>query len=151
MNKNKRLYLILVFLLIFKSLGFCGSDISKYPVASTIAGEAGGEGYKGMYAVACVIQNRSRLYNMSLEKVVSKQFYGKDTPYAKKIFNLKKEEILGIVKLLESGQLKDITGGATHFENVERFGMPKYISKNPKRWKVTCKIGHHTFFKEKKI
>ncbi|GAG49214.1 unnamed protein product, partial [marine sediment metagenome] len=39
----------------------------------------------------------------------------------------------------------DITGGATHFENIKAFGMPYWA----KDMAVTCKIRRHTFFKKK--
>lgn len=38
----------------------------------------------------------------------------------------------------------DITLGATHFEAVEKYGMPYWA----KGMKVTVKIGEHTFFKK---
>ena len=147
MNKNKRIWLALVFMLIFKSFAFAESNL---PVCLTIAGEAGGEGYKGMYAVACVINNRAKIQRKTFNQVVATQFYGKDTKYARIALQTQKKTILAIVDKLEKGLIEDITGGATHFENVERFGMPQYIKKNPKRWVVTCKIKHHTFFKEKR-
>ena len=38
-----------------------------------------------------------------------------------------------------------ITKGATHFENIEAFGWPKWS----RGMVVTAKIGHHTFMKKK--
>jgi len=114
-------------------------------VAQVIAGEACGEGYKGMYAVACVIQNRAKLTNKSPSQIVTKkyQFASLHNPKLKVLYY----SVKPIANLLayRIGTLKDITKGATLFENIERFGKPSWYNKVIK----TCKIGRHTFFKEK--
>lgn len=107
-----------------------------------LIGEAVSEGYNGMYAVACVYRNRLErglplgcvaLKRKDLNRFVFKQ--GKKyTEYAKRII----EEVFYTYG-------KDITKGATHYENIEAFGVPWWT----KGMKVTCKIGKHTFYREK--
>lgn len=139
----KKLLLVLVFILFAQGTKSFAQD---NPVALTIAGEAGGEGYRGMYAVACVIQNRAIRTHKDPKEVVMAGFYGRTSKMARRSYIAHQAAILKLVNLLEKGLLKDITGGATHFDNVELFGYPKWT----KRMTKTCKIGHHTFFKEEK-
>jgi len=127
------LVLVLAILLIcLQGSVIAQKDVS--PHAMIIAGEAGGEGYKGMYAVACVIQNRGGS---------TKGFYGLTNKVALRNYYANKKVIDSLV--LRMGKLKDSTKGATHFENVEAFGYPKWAKNMIK----TCKIGHHTFFKRR--
>ena len=116
-------------------------------VLQTLVGEAYGEGYIGMYAVACVIQNRAKQEHLSPREIVKHGFMGKNNKMAKKASHVKTRAILKLVTQLNNLELKDITKGATHFENVEAFGWPNYDRK--RKMIVTCKIGHHTFFKER--
>lgn len=100
--------------------------------------EAGGEPFEGKVAVAEVLRNR-----------------GWDT---KGFIGIKRRDLQGWLdrncNATEDRRLSrfaidralggsNITFGATHFENVEAFGWPKWA----KRMKVTAKIGRHTFFK----
>lgn len=115
-------------------------------VAKVIAGEACGEGYKGMYAVACVIQNRAKIRNKSPYEIVTQknQFASLHNPKLLLLY-------LPVIPItnylsLRIGTLKDITKGATMFENIERFGFPK--TWNRRKIVKTCKIGRHTYFRE---
>jgi spore germination cell wall hydrolase CwlJ-like protein len=139
------LLLLLLILLLFK-IGYGAqknpSSLGSEQMGLTLAGEAGGEGYLGMYAVACVIQNRAKKSHLSTSKVIKGGFYGRTSKGARKAFSAQKKAILGLVS--QVGSLKDITNGATHFENVEYFGYPSWTKSMIK----TCKIGRHTFFKE---
>ena len=106
-----------------------------------LIGEAVSEGYEGMYAVACVYRNRLEkgmslgcvaLKRRDLDEFVRKQ--------GKKYEIMAKEIVYKVFT-----ETDDITKGATHYENIERFGIPGW-AKNMVR---TVKIGRHTFYKEK--
>lgn len=103
--------------------------------------ESCSEGYTGMYAVACVVRNRidkgmtpglCALKRKDLNRFVLRQGK-KQEQWAKEI-----------VERVFFKNSPDITGGATHYENIQAFGSPKWA----KKMKVTCKIGRHTFMKE---
>lgn len=107
-----------------------------------IIGEATNHGYTGMYAAACVYRNQLdkgiplgcvALKRKDLDEFVKREGQKKQ---------LMAKEI--IRKIFKEGTL-DITGGATHYENVEKFGLPCWA----KEMRVTAKIGNHTFFAEK--
>lgn len=108
-----------------------------------IMGEAVGEGYQGMYAVTCAYRNRLN-ENLSLGCVALKrkdldQFIEKQ---GKKYQKMAKDIVRKVFE--ENGP--DITKGATHYENIEKFGTPRWA----KKMEITTKIGHHTFFKKKR-
>lgn len=105
--------------------------------------EACGEGYDGMYAVACVVKNRLNvglnhglcgLKKRGLDEFVRKQ--------GAKIERVAKD----IVRKVFEQNGEDITKGATHYENIEAFGTPYWAKSMVK----TIKIKHHTFFAAKR-
>lgn len=105
-----------------------------------VIAEAVSEGYDGMYAVTCVYKNRvdaglplgcCGLKRKDLDAFVTRQ--GKK-------YELMAKRIVATV----FGTGEDVTDGATHYENVERFGVPYWA----KGMRVTAKIGYHTFYKE---
>jgi len=110
------------------------------PMYQVIMAEAVSEGYSGMYAVACVIRNRGGdLHGFCGAKRKDLSLFcnrqgGKALSEARQIERI----VFG-----ENGP--DSTGGATHFEAVERYGMPYWA----KGMQVTTKIGQHTFFKRR--
>ena len=91
-----------------------GNDLLT--LASVIQGEAGGEGDKGMRAVASVIANRaaqnfSDYGNDPVSQATAKsQFQGQAKPSSKALL---------IAADLLAGNLKDVTGGATYYANPE--------------------------------
>ena len=106
-----------------------------------LIGEAVGEGYVGMTAVAFVYKNRLKqtlplgciaLNRKDLDEFIELQGI-QYVRLAKQIIH----EVFYTNK-------KDITNGATHYENVEAFGIPYWAT----NMKVTCKIGRHTFYKK---
>lgn len=108
-----------------------------------IIGEAVSEGYEGMYAVACVYRNRLAqglplgcvaLKRKDLAVFVARQG-SRYEAMAQRIINLVFNEH-GV----------DVTQGATHYENIERYGLPYWA----KSMVITVKIGKHTFFKERR-
>uniref|UniRef100_A0A6M3JUF0 Putative cell wall hydrolase n=1 Tax=viral metagenome TaxID=1070528 RepID=A0A6M3JUF0_9ZZZZ len=104
--------------------------------------EASSEGYNGMYAVACVVRNRlnsgmntglTGLKRRDLDEFVRRE--GRKAEYLAKDIIRKVFEENGI----------DTTRGATHYENIETFGLPKWARSMVR----TVKIGNHTFFKKR--
>ena len=134
------IFIILTVLLIF--IVDLGAEINLDNLWKPVLVEATGEGRTGMYAVACVYRNRiskgmnlgsSGMKRKDLDRFIylqgrQQEIIAKDVVY--EVFVEHKE---------------DVTGGATYFENIEEFGIPYwYYDMNE-----TCKIGNHTFFKEK--
>ena len=138
-NKRKAGLVVGVFLLL--SLPFLVGWTYPENLWQGLIGEAVGEGYNGIYAVACVYKNRLQkglplgcvaLKRRDLDAFIKTQ--------GKKYEIMAKEIIYKVFT-----QTNDITKGATHYENIERFGIPRWV-KNMVR---TVKIGKHTFYKEK--
>ena len=100
--------------------------------------EAVSEGYSGLYAVACVIRNRGGDLN---------GFYGAKRKDLDEFCIRQGETYISQAKEIQDRVFTqgacDNTGGATHYENIEKFGTP-YWAKGMTR---TVKIGSHTFFK----
>ena len=96
-----------------------------------VLGEARGEGFDGMYAVACAIRNRGTLKGVygataSMEEIGPELYQQASRAW----FN---SEYGG-----------DPTLGATHWHNVEREGENYWTRKLTR----TYKVHSHTFFKE---
>lgn len=124
-------------------------------VARTLYGEARGEGYQGMVAVANVIMNRVKLqswYGLTPYEVCHKlwQFscWNKDDPNLKIIEDVTPadpifKECLNIAYQAVEGTLEDITGGAVNYFSRSM--------KEPPAWAEgqtpTAAIGHQLFYK----
>lgn len=115
-------------------------DYEAQIVAEVIAAEASGEGYQGMYAVACTIANRAKLWHKTSYQIVTQknQYYGY-TAKNRYLLYLKvrriANQLAGNIMLLQ-----DITNGALYFR---RFDEPMF------KW---CKIEtyrykNHIFYK----
>jgi len=108
------------------------------PVWKVLLAEAGNQGYKGMYAVACVIRTR----NGNL-----KGFYGAARPDLNSFCERQGSYYQDMAKeaynavFVKNGP--DITQGATHFENIKAFGVPSWA----KGVIPTCTIKDHTFYR----
>lgn len=104
--------------------------------------EAADQGYDGMYAVACVIRNRGGNLN---------GFYGAKRKDLDSFCKRQGSYYINLAKKVEQEVFRegarDVTGGATHFENLQRFGTPYWV----KKMVITCKIGRHTFYKPKEV
>jgi hypothetical protein len=107
-----------------------------------LIGEAVGEGYEGMYAVACVFRNRlekglplgcAALKRTDLDRFINRQGEG----YSRMARDI-------VARVFEANE-PDLTHAATHFENVKAFGVPRWS----RRMDVTVEIGTHTFFRER--
>jgi len=109
-------------------------------VSSVISAEACSEGEIGMYAVANVVSNRSKKYNMTPYEVVTQknQFYGYTADNREELYNQcgKISDKL-TVKIME---LDDVTNGAIYFRK---------IGEKKRSWHLvfTVKIGKHIFYK----
>ena len=110
------------------------------PIWQVLLAEGVNQGYKGMFAIACVLRNRGG----SL-----KGFAGAKRADLEAFCLRQGLPLINLAKRAQracfiEGQA-DSTGGATHFENIEAFGTPYWTKSMVK----TVKIGSHTFYKEK--
>jgi len=126
-------------------------------VAMVIAGEAAGEGAKGMLAVACVVQNRM-VGGKTAKSIVAApaQFSAyADKALMKRNYKDVKDEADKLADQL--GTLQDITGGATHYVAKwlydKALASAEWAKKNNVTWirnmDKTKVIGKHVFMKEK--
>ena len=104
--------------------------INQDQAIRAILGEARGEGYTGMYAIACALRNRGHLRGV----------YGL---YAKMPYINPKVSTLALKAWQNSLYGHDVTGGANHWENIKAFGLPRWA----KGARITVTIGRHTFFR----
>lgn len=121
-------------IILIGSLAGCAhAEVNNDQAVRAIIGEASSEGYEGMYAVACAIRNRQTL---------------------KGVYGLKAKHVnaepgwvwqLASKAWWEAEAGKDVTNGATSWENIEAFGEPYWA----KQMEVTYKLGRHTFYREK--
>lgn len=139
----KKIIVFTILWVLFVSVYIVYGEIFYTPnevVASVISAEACSEGEIGMYAVANVIANRAKKYNITPYEVViqKNQFYGYTSENRKKLYNQCKEVSYKLASNIM--QLNDITNGALYFK---RTGEKK------RSWhKVfTIKIGKHLFYK----
>ena len=100
--------------------------------------EASSESYAGKLAVAEVLRNRgwSPKGFAGIKRKDLSSFLLEQPPSVR-------AEAKEALRAARRGS--NITGAATHFENVEQFGLPGWA----KRMETTAKIGSHTFFKVK--
>lgn len=131
------------------------TDNSEIDVlARTIWGEARGEGYAGMQAVANVIMNRVKRggwYGLTVTEVCKKPFQFScwnvnDVNYAK-IQNVTTADnqflqAVNIATQAINGSLMDITGGATEYHT--RSIKPNW---NYAKLEQTAEIGNHIFYR----
>jgi hypothetical protein len=103
--------------------------------------EACNQGYDGMYAVACCVRNRidagmntglCALKRKDLDAFCKKQG---------RLYEVMAKDI--ITKVFEQNGV-DTTFGATHYENIKAYGLPRWAVDMA----ITVKIKDHTFFRE---
>jgi spore germination cell wall hydrolase CwlJ-like protein len=132
-----KLILTSLFLLLATS-AFAMSE--QETIAMVISAEAGGEGEKGLYAVACTISNRARAYHKTPYQVVTQknQFYGLTTKNRMKLYKSVKTYADYLAKNIM--QLRDITGGALYFRRPDE---PMF------RWckTETFRFNNHIFYR----
>jgi spore germination cell wall hydrolase CwlJ-like protein len=129
-------WLIIVFLLVSSS-NLYASDLTKIRMVNAIIGEAEGEGYEGMLAVACAIRNRGTLNGVYGEK--SRRML--EHQYRAKTFVL-------AVRAYEESAKRDIVDGADVWgtkSDVEIFKKTEWF----KKYKLVKHIGNHYFYKRR--
>ena len=164
MNNQKRIYLALVFALIFHSNGYgenrlsgrtvvhqtmnVGSNpssfLQKYPdLWKYLLAEAVGEGREGIKAVCCVVRNRCRvglLLGLSGARKRNLEAFVRKCGVS---WELVAKEIVSEVF---NDNCPDITNGATYFESVD---FPLNIIKFDMRYKRCWRYKKHIFYKER--
>lgn len=135
---RKALYLA-CFLLFAAVLTLPSVAHAQPAVWKVLLAEADNQGYEGMYAVACVIRNRSG----DLSGFCGAKRWDLDA-FCRRQGN----KLIATAKDIEHRVLKangpDTTNGATHFENVRAYGMPEWA----RNMRVVKRIKDHTFFKQ---
>jgi hypothetical protein len=107
--------------------------ISSNLAVRAIVGEAANQGERGMLAVACAIRNRGTLRGVY---GLNASFVDREPP---EIWERAR-------RAWAQSATVDITGGATHWENVRAFGAPLWA----RRMAATVTIRDHQFFRQKK-
>ena len=124
-------------ILILCMITFCFCEVASAEIPEKLAiraliGEASGEGYRGLLAIAGALRNRGTLRGV----------YGVNAAHVDRepqwVWDMAR-------KAWKESLSHDITGSATHWENVQAFGEPYWASSMIK----TIKIGNHQFYKER--
>lgn len=135
---------VIIILLIITSVIIAhAQDYKTRIVAEVIAAEACGEGKNGMQCVANVIANRAKKQHKTPYEIVTQknQFFGYTSKHRLLLYLSVKNTV---DKLAENiMDLPDLTNGATNFENINRFGKPKWARK----MLLTLKYKNHNFYK----
>jgi N-acetylmuramoyl-L-alanine amidase len=149
-----------------QSTAFDNADLDT--LARTLWGEARGQGYAGMQAVANVVMNRfeaaqmsvakGRQFGFTVEQICKKPYQfsawlSNDPNYSAMLSVTKQDSrfsmALDIAEKALLGTLPDITGGADHYLNIAatrelRGGsLPSWVDLD----KQTAAIGAHTFLR----
>lgn len=130
-------------------------DITKLDniVARVIAGEAANQEEEGMYAVACVIQNRMKKGKTAKQVVTKPKAFSAYDHDSKLLIQNYTVKIKPYVDLLASklGNLKDVTGGADQYVTIECYKKKVH---DPNHWVskmlITKVIRDHVFMKERR-
>lgn len=120
-------------------------------IATVLVLEAGSNAEpqpQAMIAVANVLGNRARLKGTTPATEATRPYqfscwkaFDDATGRAKRHPNYK--AAIGIAKRLQNHSLGDITNGATHYENIGRFGTPAWA----RRMTQVSVIGSHRFYR----
>lgn len=143
-----KFYVVMTFIMSILILLFCFGTAHAQTVCfpknlwKGIIAESVGEGRSGMYAVACCVRNRLNTgLNLGLCGLKRKDLDAFVNRQPKKYHDIAKQ----IIKEVFEQNAPDVTCGATHYEAVEKYGLPSWA----KVMIRTVKIGEHTFFKER--
>ena len=114
-------------------------------VAKVLAAEGCSEGEYGIWRIGNVVANRARHRDLTPYQVVTqpKQFSGYTSKNKNELYLQCKEIADEIAKNIMN--IKDLTRGATHFENTNAFGKPYWAS----HMIMTSHYKNHTFYKER--
>lgn len=131
---------IILTLLVVRQSSAQSLDRQTIEVAVTIAAEAGGEGYYGMFLVANTIANRARLYKKTPYQIISakNQYYGFTAVNRYK--NYEAVRSLANDLAVQIMKLPDFSEGALYFRNLKE---PRF------KWcKVeTARYKNHIFYR----
>ncbi|MCK5161623.1 MAG: hypothetical protein KAQ99_08635 [Candidatus Aureabacteria bacterium] len=127
---GKKLLIIIVLLIVSCTIMKVeAEEVKGNKAIRAIIGEASGEGYTGMVAVACAIRNRGTL----------KGVYGQ---YAKHV-DKEPQWVWGLAKKAwKESKNVDIVNGGDHWESTD-FPVPSWA----KEMTVTKRVGKHIFYK----
>lgn len=137
MERKRRIFSIFAILIVMTAMSWLLSpdqalcaQISRGKAIRAIIGEAAGEGYEGMLAVACAIRNRGTLRGV----------------YGIKAKHIDRESKLTWIlaeRAWDESERVDVVDGATHWESTD-FKRPVWA----KNMSVTARIGKHVFYKK---
>lgn len=129
-SRRKKAALALIFFLIFTQTALAA--VNKQDAIRAIMGEASNQGRRGMLYVACAIRNRGHLggvYGLKAKHIDNEPRW---------VWQMAAEE-------WERSKNKDITNGATHWENINAYGTPYWV----KSMNKVAEYKDHVFYKEK--
>lgn len=110
--------------------GEVSAAVSERDAVRAIVGEASNQGERGMLAVACAIRNRGTLQGVLGLK-------------AKHVDRQPAWVWERARKAWRESATRDVTGRATHWDNIRAFGKPYWAVSMTK----TVTIGDHTFYR----
>ena len=152
-NTSFRVFLLITVLQIILGVGFVYSTPINHPKnlwKGIIAENTTPDSYDDYYATACVVRNRLK-QQMSHGLVAMKRkdldsFVETNASYVKSRYN-KDIEVWAKKAVYEVfyNDAPDITGGADHYEDVEKYGEPWWA----KNMTITKKAGDRTFYRRK--
>jgi hypothetical protein len=135
-------------------------DYNTYILATTLVGEAGGDGEAGMKAVANVLNNRAKDKDKSPAEIAlePKQFsmwnsHTVDGNDVKDVYNMYVTNVYGknsstwnkALKIAKNiNNLSDNTDGARYYYNPDD-ANPEWGEELNDKWKTTLKVGGHIF------
>lgn len=114
-------------------------------IAAVLVAEAGGEGWQGLRAVHETICNRAKLKGWSKTRVVMQKWQYSCLNRIKPdtlIARAQKHDAWEAALKVVTSRVGDLTKGATHYDNVRRFGMPAWA----KDARLTVTIKNHMFY-----
>ena len=95
-------------------------------IAHTLVGEAVGEGEEGMRMVFDVMRNQSAFFGQSLQDTAKTKYSAyRRTDLVDFVDKQPKKLVSAAYDIVQNPQ-PDMSGGALHFENIDKFGIPKY-------------------------
>lgn len=162
--KNLHDIIVIVFYIIAFNLAYCDTserltDEQKI-VAMTILGEARNQGQAGMYAVACVIAERSISWKKTPKQVCLKKFqfscWNENDPNRRKLphlLNTKQGQYAKALAINLNKLNRNYIKNADHYCHIDKnpYWSYKTIVKNGKRIKIPIKpllvIRQHKFYK----
>jgi spore germination cell wall hydrolase CwlJ-like protein len=132
------LFLIVVIVL---TLCACHRASADEPPAlwKQVVGEAANQDYDGMYAVCCVVRNRTTTDMLPGLNAAKRRDL--DRFVARQPLTVQQAAMTAVDIVAHGGA--DITHGALYFENIKQYGVPSWVRGKT----VTVIIKDHVFYK----